>query len=97
MRAAIVAFVGLLTFDMANPVLPGAFRLNPDETIQVVRSAGAAAMLPAVLCSVPPSVQPGLPPAGPEVSVPRHLRPRRCVAWKPPKRPHASPEATPEG
>lgn len=90
-RRGVISFlVCVLVFDMATPLLPGAFRFNPDESIEVLRPhttrvlAAAGDRLPIAQqrerLSAPPSSEPWTPRA----SAPRVLRkevfPRRLCS-----------------
>jgi hypothetical protein len=40
-RSVLVLLVSLLAFDMSTPLLPGAYRFNPDESVEVLRDGAA--------------------------------------------------------
>ena len=62
-RGAFLLLVTLLAFDMSTPLLPGAYRFNPDESVEALRDgvSRVGALAPTAR-PLPTAVSASLPP-----------------------------------
>jgi len=91
-RAVLGLLVSLLAFDMSTPLLPGAYRFNPDESVEVLRDGSLRAGVPVPVARPHPTAASAS--LAPEPSLranltlparrPDTVRPARSVTVSPP-------------